>query len=175
MVGRSDGTTRPGGPEDLEFLWDMLYEAVSWRPEEPGPPRDEVLSDPHVACYLEGWGRPGDTAVVYLDPATASRTGAAWYRFMPPEEPGYGFVEPSVPELTLAVVPGHRGLGAGTALLAILTETARLRGVRALSLSVERDNPVLRLYEQSSFAKLFQVGNAWTMKKGLSAAGEAPG
>jgi GNAT superfamily N-acetyltransferase len=175
LAERSDGATRPGGQEDLEFLWDMLYEAVSWRPEEPGPPRDELLSDPHVARYLEGWGRPGDTAVISLDPTTASRTGAAWYRFMLPEEPGYGFVEPSVPELSIAVVPEHRGLGAGTTLLASLTETARLRGVRTLSLSVERDNPALGLYERSGFAKLFQVGDAWTMKKELSATGEVTG
>lgn len=157
--------------EDLGFLWDMLYEAVHWDPDKPNPKpsRKEVLSWPGIGHYLEGWGRPEDFALVALD-HDGCRVGAAWYRLMSPEDPGYGFVDAATPEVGIAVVPETRGRGVGTALLRALMEAARSRGFDALSLSVEQGNPAVRLYEQHGFERLFVVGDAWTMKAGLSAA-----
>lgn len=82
----------------MEFLREMLYEAACWRPGTSRPPRDEVLSLHENALYLEGWGRNGDAAVVALGPDGGGRIGAAWYRLMPPEDPGYGFVDASTPK-----------------------------------------------------------------------------
>ncbi len=69
---------------------------------------EEVLSKPELARYLEGWGRQGDTAVLAVDLDGGRRLGAAWYRLMTSEEPGYGYVDDSTPEIALAVVPDHR-------------------------------------------------------------------
>ena len=81
---------RPYEPGDLGFLWKMLYEAAHWRPGEPRPPKEEALSEPKLARYLQDWGRPDDTAVLAIDLDGDGRLGAAWYRFMTYEEPGYG-------------------------------------------------------------------------------------
>ena len=54
---------------------------------------EEVLSKPELARYLQDWGRPGDTAVLAIDLDGDVRLGAAWYRLMTSEEPGYGFVD----------------------------------------------------------------------------------
>jgi GNAT superfamily N-acetyltransferase len=91
---------------------------------------------------------------------------------MTSDEPGYGFVDDSTPEIALAILPDHRGRGVGGALLREIRYVARSRGYGALSLSVEHGNPVLRLYERSGFVKLFKTEGAWTMKADLSA-GEA--
>lgn len=162
---------KQGGEEDLEFLWDMLYEAVHWGPNKPGPkpPREEVLSWPGIDHYLEGWGRPEDFALVALD-AEDRRVGAAWYRLMPPEDPGYGFVDASTPEVVIAVLPELRGRGVGGTLLRAIMDAARSRGFGALSLSVEHGNPAVRLYEQHGFERLFVIGDSWTMKADFSAA-----
>ena len=166
MIGRVPYPTRPGGPEDLEFLWEMLYEAAHHRP----------LSDPSIARYLEGWGRPGDAAVVALDPAKDRRIGAAWYRLMPPDNPGYGFVDTSTPEVVVAVVPDRRGAGVGIALLRALLSKARSQGFDVLSLSVRRNNTsAVRLYERNGFVKLFTIDSklpSWTMKVDLSVGSE---
>jgi ribosomal protein S18 acetylase RimI-like enzyme len=143
----------------------MLYEAACWRPQRPGPPKDEVLSDPHIARYHEGWGRPGDAAVIAA--ADGEPVGAAWYRLFDVEKPGYGFVAANVPELSIGVASEHRGRGVGSALLAALMDLARERGFDALSLSVEEDNPALRLYERSGFRRVFREGNAWTLLANL--------
>ena len=164
---------RAGEPEDLDFLWDMLYEAVHWAPEKTDsrPSREELPLDPAVSHYLEGWGRVGDTAVVAVDLEDGRRVGAAWYRLMPPENPGYGFVEASTPEIGLAVAPDFRGSGVGRTLLRTLVEAARSGGYDALSLSVQRDNPALQLYERHGFVKLRPNRDAWTMRLDLHAPG----
>jgi ribosomal protein S18 acetylase RimI-like enzyme len=142
----------------------MLYEAAHWNLEEPRPPKEEALSEPRLARYLEGWGRPGDTAVLAVDFDGGRRLGAAWYRLMTSEEPGYGYVDDNTPEIALAVVPDHRGRGVGGALLRELREAARSQGYGALSLSVEKGNPALGLYERNGFVKLFETEDAWTMR-----------
>lgn len=166
---------RPGGPEpeDVGFLWDMLYEAFSWRPEGPKLPREEVFSIREVAHYVEGWGRPGDAAVIALDPDDGTRVGAAWYRMMPPDDPGYGFVDAATPEVSIAVAPDRRGTGVGQTLLRTLMQTARSEGFEALSLSVAQDNPAIKLYQRAGFRKLQLSGSSWTMRTELSKGADA--
>jgi GNAT superfamily N-acetyltransferase len=151
----------------------MLYEAAYWNPERPRPPKEEFSSEePKLTRYLEGWGRPGDDAVVALDLSSGRRLGAVWYRLMTSEEPGYGFVDDSTPEIAPTILPDHRGRGMGGALLREIRDVARARGYGALSLSVEHGNLAITLYERSGFVKLFETEDAWTMKADLSA-GEA--
>jgi len=146
----------------------MLYEAAYWRSGEPRPPKEEVLLEPEHACYLQGWGRPGYSAVLAVD-LDRGRLGAAWYRLMTSEDPGYGFVNDQAPEVSLAVVPDHRGRGVGGALLRELRDAASSQGYSALSLSVEKGNPALRLYERNGLVKLFETDDAWTMGADLFA------
>jgi len=145
---------------DLPFLRKMNYEAATWRPETR-PPQEVVLADPDVARYLSGWGRPGDAGVIGEEKGTP--VGAAWLRLFPADDPAYGFVTTDVPELSIAVASEARGRGIGTQLLDALVEMARADGQRALSLSVEPDNPALRLYERAGFSRVPNEGGAWTM------------
>jgi ribosomal protein S18 acetylase RimI-like enzyme len=82
------------------------------------------------------------------------------------DDRGYGYVDAETPELSVAVLPEHRGRGIGTALVIRLLETARVR-YRAVSLSVARENPALRLYEQLGFEVVDRSGTSLTMRKGL--------
>ncbi|HEX2739544.1 MAG TPA: GNAT family N-acetyltransferase [Rubrobacter sp.] len=158
---------RPAGMEDVEFLWDMLYEAACWRPEGPRPPKEEVFTTPELAHYVDGWGRPGDAAVIAFDPDDGAKVGAAWYRLMPPGDPGYGFVEAATPEISIAVVPDRRGTGAGEVLLGALMERARSEGFGSLSLSVEEDNQAIKLYRRAGFKELHLSDGALTMSADL--------
>ena len=171
--GKTAHRLRPGTPDDEGFLWDMLGEAVSWRSRDPGPTREELSSDPALARYVEGWGRPEDAAVVALDPSGGERVGAAWYRLMPQERPGYGFVDAATPEVSIAVVRERRGAGVGKALLGAIIEKARSAGFAALSLSVEEGNPAIRLYERAGFRRLSFHEGAWTMRADLSGVAHA--
>jgi GNAT superfamily N-acetyltransferase len=89
--------------------------------------------------------------------------GAAWYRFLPAHDPGYGFV-PELPELTVGVVPPWRGRGVGRLLVAGLLEEARASGLPGVSLSVEPDNvAALALYRSLGFEEVGGTGGALTL------------
>lgn len=150
---------RHAGTQDLPFLRDMLRHAyyARWGNEADVP----------LERYVAGWGRRGDNALVAID--QFQPVGAAWYRLFAEDEPGYGFVDADTPELTIAVVPSRRGLGLGKQLLTELLEQARGEGYAQISLSVEPDNPALRLYEQHGFARVGERGGAWVMRGELAA------
>ena len=138
----------------------MLYEAFAWRGDPRFLPLDEALRLPDVARYVDAWGRTGDLGVIADDDA-----GAAWIRLFTDDDHGYGFVAPDVPELSIGVTPDKRGHGVGTALLDELLVRAAAVGHRAVSLSVETDNPAVRLYERFGFVRVGYVGTSWTMQR----------
>ena len=147
---------RHGSRHDGRFLRDMLHHAYYWRERAPRDPMEGS-----VQRYVMSWGRSGDAAVIAYD--EAGNVGAAWYRLFKEKEPGYGFVDEQTPELSIAVVPSSRGKGYGDELLGALLEQARKDGFRQISLSVEPDNPALRLYERYGFEKVGESGGSWTM------------
>jgi GNAT superfamily N-acetyltransferase len=151
---------RAAGPQDVRFLRDMLRHAYYWRMNES--------ADLPVARYVIGWGRPGDAGLLALD--DANPVGAAWYRLFSSEEPGFGFVDKSTPELTIAVVPSRRGKGFGHELMTGLLERAERAGFHALSLSVEKASPAVALYERYGFRRVGETDDALTMVAELGSA-----
>jgi ribosomal protein S18 acetylase RimI-like enzyme len=143
-------SVRPATADDLPHMADMLWEAAAVADVVREMGQHDGLKLPGVAKYLEDWGRPGDVGVVAID-ASGRRLGAAWYRFFTAENPGYGYISDEIPEITIGVDPGARGLGVGRALLEALCSEASARGLKAIGLSVDRENPAAALYERIGF------------------------
>jgi len=135
---------RPAAPGDGAFMADMLVEAVNWSPEWKKQSRRQVLSTHRTAHYIAGWPRDSDLGVIAE--SDGERLGAAWLRFFPASDQGYGFVAADVPELTIGVAVHWRGRGVGRALLRAIAEQALSAGIRQISLSVERKNFAQKLY-----------------------------
>lgn len=147
--------------DDVKLLRTLLYEAAFWRPGVERQELDQALADPELARYVEGFGLSGDFGVVAEQ--DAEPLGAAWWRHLTADSPGYGFIDEATPEVSLAVFPSRRGRGVGTALLRALLSEAREREVAKLSLSVERDNPAVALYRRLGFSPVGRGGGAMTM------------
>jgi len=145
-----DATVRPASLADMPFLRDMLWEATAVSAAMRARGKEAALALPSVSKYLDGWGRPGDAAVV-VAAEREGHLGAAWYRLFPADAGSYGFVAPDIPELTIGVATGARGRGMGTALVCALLDTARAQGFDRMSLSVDRQNPARALYERLGF------------------------
>ena len=151
---------RRATPADVTFLQEMLAIAADWRPESSVRSVAEVMRDPALAHYVAGWPADGDVGFVAEE---EQPVGAAWWRFSSADDPGYGFVDGATPEVSIGIRAQARGQGVGTSLLVALTEEAWRRGVPALSLSVEPDNPAIELYARLGFVVVGRVEGAVTM------------
>lgn len=165
-MASSPTTIRTASSTDVPFLERMLYEAANWRGSAAAP--EVPLSDPRVAKYVAGWGADvGDLGLIAED-ENGAPVGAAWYRLFSAERPGFGFVADDVPEVTIAVEARFRGRGVGRALLNELIHRAAQAGIRALSLSVEEDNPAVGLYASCGFVQVAVADGARTMVRVLT-------
>ena len=155
-----DVQLRPLRAVDAAFLVDALCHAIYVPPGTPSPPKT-IVQQPELAVYVEGFGtQRGDEGVLAFHETTS--IGAAWSRLMR----GYGFVDETIPELSIALLPGYRGRGIGTRLLEALF--ARLKGkAERVSLSVNRSNPAYRLYERHGFRVVKVDGDSVVMLRDL--------
>ena len=138
----------------MPFMRSLLTHAYNWHV-------NRLDATVPVARYVDGWGRPGDTALLAIE--GGHRIGAGWFRLFRESAPGYGFVDESTPEVTIVVVPSRQGKGIGQLLLAGLAERAQADAYRALSVSVERHE--VELYEALGFERLTEDGHAVTMRR----------
>jgi len=139
-------TTRPLGPADQSRLWDWLHLALWDPPPAPLRPR-EVLDNPGVAIYAEGWGREGDVGVV--GEWEGKPIGACWVRLI--RGAGLGYVDDQTPQLGIALEPEYRGKGLGQRLMLAALDAARRHGYRQVSLTVHPENPAAALYRKCGF------------------------
>lgn len=143
---------RPLHADEVPLLRRVCYTAATFRPPAPGtthPPLDELLARPHLACYVDGWGRPGDRALVAaLD---GEPVGGVFSRLFAPDHPAQGFVDTRTPELGIGLFDGSRSTGIGRALMLSVIAQARIDGYPAISLAVADDNRAMHLYESLGF------------------------
>lgn len=156
-------TIRESATADLPAIRMALAYALDWRGEGGWDSPDKLIDGSGHSYLLADWGRPGDTAV--MAEMRGREIGAAWYRSWTDSLHSYGYIDAATPEVGLGVDPVCRGHGVGTALMTALIACATEGGYTALSLSVERDNPAVRLYQHLGFEHSGDVDNAWTMRK----------
>jgi ribosomal protein S18 acetylase RimI-like enzyme len=136
----------------------MLAHAYAWRV-------NAFEAEIPLSRYVDNWGRPGDVAVIAHE--TGNRVGAAWLRIFSPDEPGYGYVDDTTPELSIAVVPSRRRHGLGKELMEALVAAADAAGHEAVSLSVEADSPAVTFYERNGFERVREQEGGLVMLKRL--------
>jgi ribosomal protein S18 acetylase RimI-like enzyme len=151
---------RRGSAADVPFMRSMLAHAYAWRV-------NAFEADIPLSRYVDNWGRPGDVSVIAHE--TGNRVGAAWLRIFSPDEPGYGYVDDTTPELSIAVVPSRRRHGLGQELMDALLAAADAAGHEAVSLSVEADSPAVAFYERTGFEPVREQAGGLVMRKRLRA------
>jgi len=155
-------TYRIATEEDTDFLWEMLYQAIYVQEGEVRPSKD-ILNNPELQRCLSGWGREGDLAILSVDSSSNNPFGAVWVRLFDESNRIYGYVGKGVPVLGMAILPEYRGQGIGTVLIEKMLKTCKELGYQSISLSVDPNNPALRLYERQGFKKVGVAGTSWDM------------
>ena len=140
-------------PEEYSLLREFLYQAI-YLPEGVEPPPRSVVDLPELQIYVTDFGtRPGDHCLVAE--VEKKVIGAAWCRIME----DYGHIDSSTPSLAISLLPEYRGQGTGTQLLNGLLLLLREYGYQQASLSVQKENPALRLYQRVGFQIAAESGN----------------
>ncbi|MGI5957915.1 MAG: GNAT family N-acetyltransferase [Massiliimalia sp.] len=142
--------------EQISLLRTFLYEAI-FQPETGEKLPKDIVDTPELKIYVEDFGRPGD--VGFLAWCGGRAVGAAWARKMR----GYGFVAENIPECSVSVLPEYRGKGIGTALLKCLLGELQNQQVPGVSLSVQKQNPAVSLYERLGFCAVREEPEEWIM------------
>jgi ribosomal protein S18 acetylase RimI-like enzyme len=130
---------------EYPLLEDFLYHAIFLPPGVEPLPR-EIIFKQEIYIYIKDFGGKDDFGVVAEIGGLI--IGAAWARIIP----AYGHIDDDTPELAISVMPEHRGQGVGTSLMMFLFDLLRKHGYRRTSLSVQKDNPAVRLYRRLGYA-----------------------
>lgn len=154
--------TRIATINDLSFLKKMLFEASYWRQNISKPGFEQGLQRADLKYLLEDWGRKGDTGIIAEDDHN-NPIGAAWYRFWTEEKHSYGYISESIPELSLAVSEEWRSKGVGRELIKRLIAKAKNQNLTKVSLSVEKENFAVNLYQKVGFKIYIDNPGDYTM------------
>lgn len=153
-------TIRPIRRSETPLLTDFLYEAIFQGGNTPLP--RTVIQHPSLWRYVDRFGsRRHDRCLVAEQEGII--VGAVWVRRMH----GFGFRDAATPEMAVAVYPQWRGQGTGTRLVAEMSDLLQREGYTAVSLSVQRANPAVRLYERAGFTVAETTDGEYVMVKRL--------
>lgn len=133
--------------DEWPLLEDFLYEAI-FVPEgfEGEVPRSVIYDDPKCHATYLGFGTlPDDRAVVAT--VDGKVVGACWVR----TTDEYGHIDDETPSFSISLYRPYRGQGIGTAMMHAMLSKLRDAGYTRASLSVQKENPALRLYERLGF------------------------
>ena len=144
-------------PEEHDLLREFLYHAI-YLPQGVEPPSRSVIDLPELQVYIADFGtRPGDHCIVAE--AAGKVVGAAWCRIME----DYGHIDNDTPSLAISLLPKYRRQEIGTQMLNGLLLLLRENGYRRASLSVQKENPALRLYRRTGFHIVAEKGTEYLM------------
>ena len=133
--------------DEWPLIEDFLYEAI-FVPEgfEGEVPRSVIFDDPKCRAAFEGFGMLADDRAMVAE-VDGRVVGACWVR----TTDEYGHIDDETPSFSISLYKPYRGQGIGTALMRALLGELREAGYARASLSVQKGNPALRLYERMGF------------------------
>ena len=115
---------------EIGLLKDFLYEAVFVPEGVESPPRD-IVDRPEQRVYTDAFGT----------------VGSVWTRIMD----DYGHVDDETPSCAVSLYKEYRGQGIGSQLMMKMLDLLRQKGYKKVSLSVQKANYAVKMYEKAGF------------------------
>ena len=136
---------RPIHPTEIPLLKDFLYEAIFIPEGAVAPPR-EIVDDDSLQVYIRNFGQvPDDRCLVAV--ADDKVVGAIWARIMN----DYGHIADDVPSIAISLYKEYRDKGIGTELLKQMLNLLKADGYKSVSLSVQKANYAMKMYQKAGF------------------------
>lgn len=132
-------------PDEYPLLDEFLYQAI-FIPKGVEPPPREIVRQPELQVYVQNFGQ------IYGDDCLAAEcegkvVGAVWVRIMH----DYGHIDDETPSFAISLLPHYRGQGIGTALMRAMLERLAQKGVKQVSLAVQKENYAVSMYRKCGF------------------------
>ena len=143
------------GEESL--LQDFLYQAVFVPEGVPAPPKS-IISQPELQIYIPGFGTKKDDIGLVAE-VNKKAVGAVWVRIMD----DYGHIDNATPSIAVSLYKDYRGLGIGTALMKEMLRILKDRGYKQASLSVQKANYAVNMYQKTGFEIVDEKGEEYSM------------
>lgn len=139
---------RPIRKDEYPLLRDFTYKAI-FQPDEKNLLPRQIVDTPPLRVFYENFGKKDDICLVVE--ADGAVVGAAWTRIIAGDVKGFGNIDEKTPEFAIALKHAYRGRGLGTSLMRGMLALLREKGYARVSLSVQRENAAVRLYEKVGF------------------------
>lgn len=156
-MGNEVYTIRSLKPEEVCLLRDFLYEAIYLPKGTPPPPRS-VIDLPELQVYIRNFGTRQDDHCLVAE-ASGKVVGVVWVRQMN----DYGHVDDHTPSLAISLFKSFRGRGIGTRLMKGMLDLLHSKSYRQVSLSVQKANPAVRLYQRLGFETVRETEEEYVM------------
>ncbi|MBO4764876.1 MAG: GNAT family N-acetyltransferase [Bacteroidales bacterium] len=145
-------------PEEILVLDDFLYEAIFIPEGVPAPPRS-IIQNEDLQIYVRDFGKLPDDRCLVAE-VDGKIVGAVWARIMD----DYGHIDDQTPSLAISLYNEYRGLGIGTQLMLSIKERLRTDGYKRISLSVQKANYAIQLYQKVGFVPISDHGEELLME-----------
>ena len=152
-----DVIIRPLKDSEKEILKEFLYEAI-FVPEGEEPPEKSIINREELMVYLYAFGR-GKADFALVSEMDGKIVGAVWTRIMH----DYGHVDDETPSFAISLYKEYRGQGIGTRLMQEMLQVLKSKGFKRASLSVQKANYAVRMYEKLGFQILKESEEEYIM------------
>ena len=149
---------RPIRPSEVPLLKDFLYEAIFIPEGVQAPPRN-IIDDESLQIYIRDFGKYPDDYCLVAEKA-GKIVGAIWSRIMN----DYGHIADDVPSLAISLYKEYRKQGIGTDLLQQMISLLKDEGYKSVSLSVQKANYALKMYQKAGFKVISDDGEEVIMQ-----------
>ena len=135
----------------------FLYEAI-FIPEGVEPPSREIINEPDLKIYYEGFGE-GEADYCFVADDDGKVVGAVWTRIMN----DYGHVDDEIPSFAISLFKEYRGKGIGTKLMIKMLELLKAKRYKQASLAVQKANYAVKMYEKVGFKTVDENSEEYIM------------
>ena len=145
-----DYQIRPIRKEETPLLRDFLYNAI-FIPEGVTPPPMSIVDDESLQIYIRDFGLLPDDRCLVAE-LNGKVVGAIWSRIVN----DYGHIADDVPSIAISLYKEYRNQGIGTELLKQMLDLLKADGYKSVSLSVQKANYAMRMYQKAGFQVISQ-------------------
>ena len=134
--------------DETPLLNHFLYEAI-FIPEGVAAPPQSIIENDDLQVYVRNFGHEPDDKCLVAE-CDGRIVGAVWTRIMH----DYGHISDDTPSLAISLYKEYRNKGIGTELLERMIALLQNDGYSQVSLSVQKANYAVGMYQKAGFEVL---------------------